>query len=82
MAIAVLKLRQRLTNLTFDPTGTSETGTQAMASTKDKVKNAIDEGASKAKEVTDKAAQKVGEAAKKTGQKVQETGKKIANYGK
>jgi hypothetical protein len=50
--------------------------------TKDKVKDAIDAGAQKAKEATDKAAEKAREAAKGVGKAVQDVGKKISDTGK
>jgi hypothetical protein len=53
-----------------------------MADTKDKVKDAIDRGAKKAKDFTDKAADKARDAAKRAGESIENAGKKIKDAGK
>jgi len=56
-------------------------GSYAMASTRDKVKNAIDKTAAKSKDAVDKGAQATKNAARKVGQTVKNAGQKIKDQG-
>ncbi len=53
-----------------------------MTDVKDRVKDAIDEGAAKAKNATDAVAEKASETVQTVGEKVQDAGKKIEDSGK
>jgi hypothetical protein len=53
----------------------------AMASTRDKVKNAIDKTAAKTKGAVDKGSQMTKNAARKVGQTVKNAGQKIKDQG-
>jgi hypothetical protein len=53
----------------------------AMADTKDKIKQKIDQGAEKAKEWTDKGVDKTKQGTKKVGEKVKQAGEKIREQG-